>query len=316
MQPVDEDAIEATAFRADWTAVDNVSSYTLKVNRIAAPGEEIATLLMTENFSGINVDYDSNTDISQSLDNYTDNPGWSGYKLYAAANQSLKVGTGSAVGYLVSPLLELDSTVTVVFNSKSWINSHGVSDGSSVIVSCGDVSKTITLSATPEDYTVVLKGCSDNYIKLSMTANSKRFYIYHVDIYNGDLTAVPPRRAVVEEGDSTWRVVSGINADNYTVKALAGGVYEYFVKAIYTDGTESVWSNIEHVTLTGNGDEPLIGDINGDGEVTIGDMSALIDYLLGSAGDTIDQEIADINNDGEVTIGDVSALIDMLLGGN
>ncbi len=316
MQPVDEDAIEATAFRADWTAVDNVSSYTLKVNRIAAPGEEIATLLITENFSGINVDSDSNSDISQSLDNYTDNPGWSGFKLYAAANQSLKVGTGSAVGYLVSPQLDLDSTVTVVFNSKSWINSHGVSDGSSVIVSCGDVSETITLTATPEDYTVVLKGCSDNNIKLSMTANGKRFYIYHVDIYNGDLTAVPPRLAVVEEGDSTWRVVSGINADNYTVKALAGGVYEYFVKAIYTDGTESVWSNIEHVTLTGNGDEPLIGDINGDGEVTIGDMSALIDYLLGSAGDTIDQEIADINNDGEVTIGDVSALIDMLLGGN
>ena len=316
MQPVDTTAVEATAFRADWTAVDNVSSYTLKVNRIAAPGEEIATLLMTDNFSKVDATSDGIKDISSSLDEYTDNPGWTGFKVYKAANQSLKIGTQDVAGYLVTPNLALDTTVTVVFNAKNWISSSGGSDGSSVIVSCGDVSQTITLSDTPTDYTVVLTGCNGNNVKFSMTAVKKRFYIYNVSIYNGDLTAVPPRRAVVEEGDNTWRVVSGIDADHYTVKALAGGIYEYYVKAIYTDGTQSDWSNIEYVTLTGSGDEPLVGDVNGDGEVSINDVTALIDYLLTSTVEELDMDTADVSHDGEITIADVTALIDLLLSGN
>jgi endonuclease I len=311
MQPVDTTAIAATAFRADWTAVENVSSYTLKVNRVE---QSDVTLMMSESFDNVISDVDGNKDMASMLDSYTDNPGWTGYKVYLAANHGLKVGTSTAVGYLTTPTLDLGETVTIVFNAKNWINSNGVGDGSSVIVSCGDVSKTVTLSDTPNDYTVVLNGCTESNIKFSMTAAKKRFYIYNVDVYNGDLTAKAPRRAIVEEGDSTWRSVSGITDSCYTVQALAGGLYEYMVKAIYTDGTESVWSNIEHVTLTGSGDEPLYGDVNGDGEVSIADVSALIDYLLGLHAEEFDQETADVNRDGEVTIADVSALIDLLLG--
>ena len=311
MLSVDETAVQPATFRADWTTVDNISSYTLKVNRIAAPGEEIATLLMTENFSNVVANEDGTNDIGTNLDNYTDNPGWSGYKVYPAANNSVKVGTGSVAGNLTSPELELDNTVTVVVNAKSWVNGKGVSDGSSVIVSCGDVSETVELSTEPTDYTVVLKGCEADNVKFAMTAPAKRFYISHADIYNGDLTAVAPRRAIVEEGDSTWRQVSGIVDTCYMVQSLAGGIYEYFVKAIYTDGTESVWSNIQHVTLTGNGDEPLVGDVNGDGEVSIGDVTALISYLLDNSM-TIEGN-PDVDNDGEADINDVSALIDLLL---
>jgi hypothetical protein len=56
----------------------------------------------------------------------------------------------------------------------------------------------------------------------------------------------------------------------------------------------------------------VLGDINGDGEATIGDVSVLIDCLLGE-GSSLEISVADVNHDGEVTIGDVSALIDMLL---
>ena len=56
-----------------------------------------------------------------------------------------------------------------------------------------------------------------------------------------------------------------------------------------------------------------IGDVNNDGEVTIADVSALIDYLLSGDPSGINMAGADVNGDTEVTIGDVSALIDMLL---
>lgn len=313
MSVVDTTAVTSSAFRADWSSGGDVSSYTLRVNRIAAPGEDIATLLMTENFSKVTATSDGGTDISSLLDNYTDNPGWTGYKVYTAANQSLKIGTANAVGYLVSPELQLGSTITVVFTAKNWIGTSG-SDGSSVIVSCGDVSETITLNDTATDYTVVLTGCTDKNVKLSMTANRKRFYVYNVSIYNGDLTAMLSRRVIVEEGDSTWRAVSGITDTCYTVQALAGGIYEYYVKAIYIDGSESVWSNIEHVTIIAGDDEILIGDVNCDGEVTIKDVTKLIDYLLGNVTEPFDEDAADVDHNGIVTIGDVTSLIDLLLG--
>ena len=308
---VDTTAVTGHSFRAEWTSGGDVSSYTLQVNRIEHVDEPV--LMMSENFSKVNATADGFNDISSTLDKYTDNPGWTGLKLYTAANKSIKFGSSSAAGYLISPDLELASTITVKFNAKNWISKNGQSDNSSIVVSCGNESKTIALTDTPTDYTVVLNNCREHNVKLSMTAGGKRFYVYSVDIYNGNLVAYrAPRRVVVEEGDSTWRMVSGISDTCYTVKALAGGYYEYLVKAIYTDGTESVWSNIEHVVLTGVGN----GDVNGDGEVSIADVTALIDYLLGSENDQINEDAADVNNDGEVTIGDVTALIDLLLGGS
>lgn len=53
----------------------------------------------------------------------------------------------------------------------------------------------------------------------------------------------------------------------------------------------------------------MAGDVNGDNEVNIADVSALIDLLV--AGET--SPAGDINGDGDITIADVNALIDMLL---
>ena len=52
------------------------------------------------------------------------------------------------------------------------------------------------------------------------------------------------------------------------------------------------------------------GDVNGDGEVNLGDVNALIDIILSHGSDVR----ADVNGDGEVNLGDLNALIDMILG--
>ena len=54
------------------------------------------------------------------------------------------------------------------------------------------------------------------------------------------------------------------------------------------------------------------GDVNDDGAVNIADVTALIDYLLGS-GNTVNELAADVNGDHSINIADVTALIDMLL---
>ena len=58
-----------------------------------------------------------------------------------------------------------------------------------------------------------------------------------------------------------------------------------------------------------------LGDVNGDGEITIGDITALIDILLGGFANYDTLTRGDVNFDKEINIADVTALINILLGG-
>ena len=51
------------------------------------------------------------------------------------------------------------------------------------------------------------------------------------------------------------------------------------------------------------------GDVNGDNEVNIADVNAVIDMIL--SGKTSSE--GDVNRDGEVNIADVNVVIDMIL---
>ena len=62
------------------------------------------------------------------------------------------------------------------------------------------------------------------------------------------------------------------------------------------------------------GDQPqpvVPGDVNGDGEVNIGDINALITIILG--GEDTTEGRSDANGDGEVNIGDINAVITLIL---
>jgi hypothetical protein len=57
------------------------------------------------------------------------------------------------------------------------------------------------------------------------------------------------------------------------------------------------------------------GDINGDGSVTIADVTALVNIILGKSPAPA-SGVADVNTDGSVTIADVTALVNKILGKN
>jgi hypothetical protein len=54
-----------------------------------------------------------------------------------------------------------------------------------------------------------------------------------------------------------------------------------------------------------------VGDVNKDGDITIADVTALVNIILGTY---FDAENADINSDGHITFDDVSALLNIILG--
>ena len=76
--------------------------------------------------------------------------------------------------------------------------------------------------------------------------------------------------------------------------------------------TADIWKKFQNIVEADPVVEYMRGDVNGDGQVTIADVSALIDILL--EGITPPNNNADVNLDGQVNIADVSMLIDYLLG--
>ena len=57
--------------------------------------------------------------------------------------------------------------------------------------------------------------------------------------------------------------------------------------------------------------QPVLGDVNGDGQVDISDVNAVINMMLGKV-DKVDA--ADINGDGNIDISDVNSVINIMLG--
>ena len=60
--------------------------------------------------------------------------------------------------------------------------------------------------------------------------------------------------------------------------------------------------------IKGGAPEPIKGDVNGDGEVNISDVNAIIRMILGTPEDK-----GDVNRDGEVNISDVNVVIGIIL---
>ena len=73
-----------------------------------------------------------------------------------------------------------------------------------------------------------------------------------------------------------------------------------------------VWKNFLNITAIGGGNI-IPGDVDGDGELTIGDVTDLIDLLLAYA-TAEDYPSGDVNGDGEIAIDDLTDLIDIILG--
>ena len=69
------------------------------------------------------------------------------------------------------------------------------------------------------------------------------------------------------------------------------------------------WYKFSHIEEM----DEVSGDVNGDGNINISDVTNLIDLLL--SGDEL-PAYADVNGDGGVNIKDVTDLIDILLSGN
>ncbi len=83
------------------------------------------------------------------------------------------------------------------------------------------------------------------------------------------------------------------------------------------DMTGPNWLAVQVKRLTRVSELPrttyTIGDVNKDNDVTISDVTQLVNIILGRQ-ENYDLEVADMNEDGEVTISDVTQMVNVILG--
>lgn len=130
-------------------------------------------------------------------------------------------------------------------------------------------------------------------------------------MYTGDITEIP-----------YWIYSDGYDFSAtraYFYRTNADGFDRFFTWRIglqvhnTVDGVKNS-SNIVYLEVF---DEPVTGkpgDVNGDGEVDIEDVTALISRVLGNNPDPFIEANANVNGEGEIDIEDVTALISLVLG--
>ncbi|MBQ6279247.1 MAG: C10 family peptidase [Muribaculaceae bacterium] len=104
-----------------------------------------------------------------------------------------------------------------------------------------------------------------------------------------------------------WNYVNGVTSP-YTIEGLTPNTtYEVQVQGKYESATTGWTASTIFTTLGGS----VAGDVNGDGDVTSFDITALYNYLL--SGDMSDIVNGDQNGDGEITSADVTTVYSILL---
>jgi len=299
MLPANEKFINMTQFRADWTdqtLAKYVDSYTLEVT--TRPAVELLGTLDGSNYTG----------------GYVNIP-------LAAPWSGEGVMGGHSVIYISNSFFDGHLNFTVPGGYSNDVFTIQITTASSSYAS-GDITVGSTQTApvghqfsARETYTWTVTASTGEMITITSAEEYYSPDMSMIKVYAGDVNEMNLLKAH-EEGDATYRLITGITDHFYTVKDLTqGGTFFFKVKATYVDGTTSDWSNAQSVTLFDNGHSYQSGDVNHDGLVNITDVTILIDLLLGIDGDAC-EVCADVDHDGILNIGDVTALIDIVLQGN
>jgi hypothetical protein len=308
MLPANDAYIALTRFRADWTDEtpdENVASYTLKVSTKAEPEPEpelIGSLAGTD-FSGSSTGY---YDITLPAP-------WGGTNVRGGLNSIIYFRNNyqgaSSPGNLTYTVPAGYENATFTMKITTGTTNDGAGNLAVATPQTAAVNHTFTKGET---FSWLVTASSGDKITITTSDNDYSPDMARIEVYSGNATVATLKAN--ETGDATWREITGITDKFYTVENLtAEGTFLYMVKAIYSDGTESAWSNEQEVTLFANEHPYALGDVNHDNAVGIGDVTVLIDFVLNRS-NPICTICADVNADGQIDIADVTRLIDIVMG--
>jgi hypothetical protein len=117
--------------------------------------------------------------------------------------------------------------------------------------------------------------------------------------------------AYIYIGDGYFCTPPMLTLNNCHISKPEGGHVNDYGQICASGSNDMYWGEIE--IMPGSAPLPVIvGDVNGDGEVTASDVTALYNYLLND--DDSSLVYGDQNNDGSITSSDVTTVYNVLLG--
>lgn len=232
MSAANSNYITSSSFRADWTdqtTSSNVASYTLQVDKQGSSTPTTTTLLGTINGSSYTGSYKS----------ITLSAPWGGTNVKGGNNAVYFTKSGNITFTIPSGY----SNATFSVKITTVTGTYGTGN---VTVKSAQTSAVGHTFSKGETYTWLVTGSAGEKITLTTTDASYSPDMSLIQVYAGNTTL-----NASESGDANSRTITGITNKYYTVSNLtAGATYTYKVKALYTDGTSSDWSNTQNVTLS------------------------------------------------------------------
>ncbi|MBR5726549.1 MAG: leucine-rich repeat protein [Muribaculaceae bacterium] len=146
-------------------------------------------------------------------------------------------------------------------------------------------------------------------IELPSTLTSLGYSVFN----NAPLTTLTVKAMTPPTCETHLEPHSGTVSEPFTSSHYSGCtlIVPYGCKSAYQSA--AVWKKFTNIVEAEMPVEHIRGDVNGDNEVNISDVTALINYLLTDDASLIHLDAADANEDGYVNISDVTVLINYLL---
>ena len=142
----------------------------------------------------------------------------------------------------------------------------------------------------------------------------------YFDVYTG--TTVGTQGTTITNGKSfdANNTTTPTNPLKYVLGLTASGKLGFIAATGTAMPANKAWleyTGSAELVLPFEAETTVLGDVNRDGDVTIADVTALVNIILGKAtegdGNNYDFKAADVNADGKRTIADVTALVNMIL---
>ncbi len=142
------------------------------------------------------------------------------------------------------------------------------------------------------------------------------FFLAQATFFNPTSTLSKYKMEYSLDGGASWQLtntIDGLDAVEVDEKSQVLGTWSLHVTAaqpaLFRIAMIAGGSGATYVDNIALYYTDLNGDVNGDGEVNIADVNAIIDVIQND----IDNDAADVNGDGEVNIADVNVVIDIIL---
>lgn len=279
--------VSTTGFTANWGAVSGADNYELTVSKVEGNYIEV----FSENFDGFSRGTTGtgafSTDVSSSLNTYTQTPDWTGSKVYEAGG-TVKMGTSSALGYLITPEIDLSGfsgNFTLSFKAMAWSG-----DATDLKIYLDDVlGETVNDLNNDDTYTLkaynipLTGGTASSKIKFEGKQASKgRFFLEDLVISQGTKTLTP-----IDDSPFTVASTSKVVSD-----LAAATTYAYTVKA-KKDSYESASSDEIEVTTGKSVTSAQTGNWSANDTWSSGAVPEAKDAITVGNGHTVTQDAND-----------------------